>query len=137
MRVETKFLRLFRAVELGDDIDGWKVCWLGGWDKMPRAVRREGKAGDRHAGHEPDLPPPPAVETRSRLPAVVPRTHHVAPAEPPALAYVRPAKKARPTRHDESIHEETEVFSRRSQQLAESPSNRVMERRLHGVAFSV
>jgi hypothetical protein len=33
MRVETKFLRLFRAVELGDDIDNWRVCWLGGWDK--------------------------------------------------------------------------------------------------------
>jgi hypothetical protein len=33
MCVETKFLRLFRAVELGDDIDGWRVCWLGGWDK--------------------------------------------------------------------------------------------------------
>jgi hypothetical protein len=33
MRVETKFLRLFRAVELDDDIDGWRVCWLGGWDK--------------------------------------------------------------------------------------------------------
>src|SRR5579863_3197082 len=33
MHVETKFLRLFRAVELGDDLDGWRVCWLGGWDK--------------------------------------------------------------------------------------------------------
>jgi hypothetical protein len=33
MGIETKFLRLFRAVELGDDIDGWRVCWLGGWDK--------------------------------------------------------------------------------------------------------
>jgi hypothetical protein len=33
MRVETKLLRLCRAVEVGDDIDGWKVCWLGGWDK--------------------------------------------------------------------------------------------------------
>ncbi len=33
MRVETKFLRLFRAVELVDDIEGWQVCWLGGWDK--------------------------------------------------------------------------------------------------------
>jgi hypothetical protein len=31
--VETKFVRLRRAVELGDDIDGWRVCWLGGWDK--------------------------------------------------------------------------------------------------------
>ena len=31
--VETKFVRLRQAVELGDDIDGWRVCWLGGWDK--------------------------------------------------------------------------------------------------------
>jgi hypothetical protein len=30
MHVETKFLRLFRAVEFGDDIRGWRVCWLGG-----------------------------------------------------------------------------------------------------------
>jgi hypothetical protein len=33
MHVETKFLWLIQAVELGDDIDGWRVCWLGGWDK--------------------------------------------------------------------------------------------------------
>ena len=33
MHIETKFLRLFRAVEMGDDLDGWRVCWLGGWDK--------------------------------------------------------------------------------------------------------
>ena len=32
-QVETKFVRLRQAVELGDDIDGWRVCWLGGWDK--------------------------------------------------------------------------------------------------------
>jgi hypothetical protein len=31
--VETKFVRLRQAVELGDDIEGWRVCWLGGWDK--------------------------------------------------------------------------------------------------------
>ena len=31
--METKFLRLFCEVELGDQIDGWRVCWLGGWDK--------------------------------------------------------------------------------------------------------
>ena len=37
MQVETRYLRLFRAVALGDDIDGWQVCWLGGWDKC-RAV---------------------------------------------------------------------------------------------------
>jgi hypothetical protein len=30
--METKFLRLDRAVEIGDDLDGWRVCWLGGWD---------------------------------------------------------------------------------------------------------
>ena len=33
MHIETKFLRLFRAVEMGDDLDGWRVCWLGGWGK--------------------------------------------------------------------------------------------------------
>ena len=33
MQVETKFLRLFKPVSLGDRIDGWRVCWLGGWDK--------------------------------------------------------------------------------------------------------
>ncbi len=33
MRIETKFLRLFREVRLGDRIEGWRVCWLGGWDK--------------------------------------------------------------------------------------------------------
>ena len=33
MEVETKFLRLFKPVALGDRIDGWRVCWIGGWDK--------------------------------------------------------------------------------------------------------
>jgi hypothetical protein len=53
MHVETKFLRLFRAVELGDDIDGWRVCWLGGWDKgrvlfvvMAKRVTDMPRAGD-------------------------------------------------------------------------------------------
>ena len=32
-QVETKFLRLRKPVSLGDHIDGWRVCWLGGWDK--------------------------------------------------------------------------------------------------------
>ena len=31
--VETKYLRLYREARLGDRIDGWRVCWLGGWDK--------------------------------------------------------------------------------------------------------
>jgi hypothetical protein len=33
MRVETKFLRLFNPVSIGDEIDGWRVCWVGGWGK--------------------------------------------------------------------------------------------------------
>ena len=33
MPVETKFLRLYRPATLGEQIDGWKVCWLGGWGK--------------------------------------------------------------------------------------------------------
>jgi hypothetical protein len=33
MQVETKFLRLFREIATGDRIDGWRVVWIGGWDK--------------------------------------------------------------------------------------------------------
>jgi hypothetical protein len=33
MEVETKFLRLFKAVTFGDRIDGWRVCGIGGWDE--------------------------------------------------------------------------------------------------------
>jgi hypothetical protein len=33
MEAETKFLRLFEPAALGDRIDGWRVCWIGGWDK--------------------------------------------------------------------------------------------------------
>ena len=33
MKVETKFLRLGQPVSLGLEIDGWRVCWLGGWGK--------------------------------------------------------------------------------------------------------
>ena len=33
MELETKFLRLPRPVAVGKQIDGWQVCWLGGWDK--------------------------------------------------------------------------------------------------------
>jgi hypothetical protein len=33
MGLETKFLRLSKQVELGDVIEGWQVCWLGGWSK--------------------------------------------------------------------------------------------------------
>ena len=31
--VETKFLRLRKPAALGDQIDGWRVCWVGGLDR--------------------------------------------------------------------------------------------------------
>jgi hypothetical protein len=33
MPVETKFLRLPSPAVMGQRIDGWRVCWVGGWDK--------------------------------------------------------------------------------------------------------
>jgi hypothetical protein len=33
MEVETKFLRLFKPAALSDRIGGWRVYWIGGWDK--------------------------------------------------------------------------------------------------------
>jgi len=32
--LETKYLRLREPVSVGHLIDGWRVCWLGGWDKQ-------------------------------------------------------------------------------------------------------
>ncbi len=33
MQIETKFVRLRMTVPVGTKIDGWRVCWLGGWDR--------------------------------------------------------------------------------------------------------
>ncbi len=33
MNRETKFLHLRTAAMLGERINGWRVCWLGGWDR--------------------------------------------------------------------------------------------------------
>ena len=33
MQVETKYLYLRQEIALGEEIDGWKVCWLGGWSR--------------------------------------------------------------------------------------------------------
>ena len=33
LAVQTRFLRLSQPAVLGDRIDGWRVCWIGGWDK--------------------------------------------------------------------------------------------------------
>jgi len=33
VELKTKFIRLRKLVALGDNIDGQRVCWVGGWDK--------------------------------------------------------------------------------------------------------
>jgi hypothetical protein len=33
VQIETKYLRLRKPVAIGEQIAGWRVCWLGGWDK--------------------------------------------------------------------------------------------------------
>ena len=32
-QVQTRFLHLSEPAGLGDRIDGWRVCWVGGWDQ--------------------------------------------------------------------------------------------------------
>jgi hypothetical protein len=32
--LETKYLHLRQPLPLGHWIDGWRVCWIGGWDKQ-------------------------------------------------------------------------------------------------------
>src|ERR1700730_7096747 len=44
LEVETKFLRLRQPAALGDRIDGWRVCWLGGWDPREGVLRGDGRA---------------------------------------------------------------------------------------------
>jgi hypothetical protein len=70
MHVETKFLRLFRAVELGDDIDGWRVCWLGGWDKGGVLFVVMAKRVTVMPRQEPAVLP--ALETAARSPVLTP-----------------------------------------------------------------
>jgi hypothetical protein len=33
MTVETKYLHLRKPVVLGERMDGWRVSWIGGWDR--------------------------------------------------------------------------------------------------------
>src|SRR5438874_9234601 len=40
--IETKFLRLRQPVPWGHKIDGWSVCWLGGWDQISDVFHRDG-----------------------------------------------------------------------------------------------
>jgi hypothetical protein len=32
LQVQTRFLRLRKPAVVGERINGWRVCWLGGWD---------------------------------------------------------------------------------------------------------
>ena len=56
MPVETKFLWLYRPAVLGQRIDGWRVCWVGGWDKcrvlFVVMVERPGQ----NQSHDPNRP---------------------------------------------------------------------------------
>ena len=47
--IRTKFLRLRKAPRLGDRMDGWRVCWLGGWDRgrIFFVVRWNGNTGSK------------------------------------------------------------------------------------------
>ena len=33
MTLETKYARLRQPVSVGERIDGWRVSWVGGWDR--------------------------------------------------------------------------------------------------------
>jgi hypothetical protein len=33
VHIQTKFLVLNKPAELGEEIEGWRVSWVGGWDK--------------------------------------------------------------------------------------------------------
>src|ERR1035441_7967572 len=38
LQVQTRFLHLLEPARLGDRIDGWRVCWVGGGDKCKLLV---------------------------------------------------------------------------------------------------
>ena len=37
--IETKFIRLRKPLAPGERIDGWRMCWVGGWDRGKVAIR--------------------------------------------------------------------------------------------------
>jgi len=55
MAVETKFLRLYQPATLGEQIDGWKVCWLGGWGKGRLFYLGDGDQGEDLKKRKPVL----------------------------------------------------------------------------------
>jgi hypothetical protein len=72
MLVETKFLRLGRAGELGEDLNGWRVCWLGGWDKCRVLFVVMVKRVTDMPRQEPAVPALPDLETAARSPVLTP-----------------------------------------------------------------
>ena len=47
MQVQTKFLWLRKPVAIGDQVDGWRVCWIGGWEMPFQAARRTIQSSSR------------------------------------------------------------------------------------------
>ena len=63
LTLETKFLHLRHPAPLGQSLDdGWRVCWLGGWDKhrffFVVMVVRQHETGARSAARTPRPRPP-------------------------------------------------------------------------------
>src|ERR1700674_1484515 len=48
--VQTRFLRLRQPAALADRIEGWTVCWLGGWEKGKDGVRGAPAAAIEESG---------------------------------------------------------------------------------------
>src|SRR5207302_7224139 len=81
MEIQTKFLRLRAEPALGDRIEGWRVCWLGGWDRgrvffvvmveqkssQPARARRTRKGGTRPIILDSAAPDRPVVHRFPKL----------------------------------------------------------------------
>jgi hypothetical protein len=49
MEIDTRFLRLTKPAALGDRIDGWRVCWIGGkYHRTQRTMTMSSKCRPRN-----------------------------------------------------------------------------------------
>ena len=71
IQIRTKFLRLREPVSLGDRIEGWRVCWLGGSDKgrIFFVVMVERKCGSSRSGDASQKLPLDGMRMKSRTEA--------------------------------------------------------------------
>jgi hypothetical protein len=56
VQVETRFIRIRKQVEPGDEVEGQPVCWVGGWDKarvfyLVMVIVTEADGNHRAANH--------------------------------------------------------------------------------------